>query len=386
MQGKHSEEAGAKQDSGLGQGAAPGCGLVQGQETMQGQGLGQSRIDLPIVYVPTENQDVYWNFGLETYLVEEKACTDRCFLLVWRTQPTFMLGRYQNLLSEVNLPFAQDHGVYLVRRPSGGGCIYTDLGSWQFSFILPETGISGPTDAIDFAPFTRAIVTALNKMGIPAVADGRNDLLVEGKKISGNAQYRKDGFIVHHGSILFNPNLEFMLQGLQPDPYKMSSKGIASVRERVACLEDYVPKDMTVVDFRDRLVEYLLAGQEKAGMMDPCYQLTEEEEQRAADLGTKRFADPARILTMNPPFSLQVDGHFPGGKVSLSVTVEKGLVRQAKLEGDFFGNVTEEEIQSALAGVPYRKEALVAALEAIHLDEKLYQVTSQEIIGLLPCP
>ena len=187
-----------------------------------------------MVYIDLESTDVYENFGLEYYLAKEKKLEDTVFLF-WRTTPTLMLGKYQNLAEEVNLPYAREQKMNLVRRMSGGGTIYTDPGGWQFTFIdrYKEEGI-------EFKKYLSPVLDALAKLSIKAEFNGRNDLCIEGRKFSGNAQYHLGESIVHHGSLLFSTDIEKMVNSTTVDEYKIISKSIQSVRERVCNISDHL--------------------------------------------------------------------------------------------------------------------------------------------------
>ena len=140
-----------------------------------------------MIYIETGSADVYYNFGLEYYFTLEKRLPETVFLF-WRTTPTLMVGKYQKVLEEINKPYADEHGIHLVRRMSGGGTIYTDMGGWQFTFIQhKEAG------EIEFGQYIAPVIDALREMGVSASFNGRNDLTIDGKKFSGNAQYRLGG-------------------------------------------------------------------------------------------------------------------------------------------------------------------------------------------------
>lgn len=135
-----------------------------------------------MIYIETGSTDVYYNFGLEYYFTLEKRLPETVFLF-WRTTPTLMVGKYQNVLEEINKPYADEHGIHLVRRMSGGGTIYTDMGGWQFTFIQhKEAG------EIEFSQYIAPVIDALGEMGVSAAFNGRNDLTIDGKKFSGNAR------------------------------------------------------------------------------------------------------------------------------------------------------------------------------------------------------
>ena len=188
-----------------------------------------------IVYVENNFLDPYQSFGLEYYLTAEKTFDDSTVLLFWRTEPTLMVGRYQNTYSEINTEYADQKGINIVRRMSGGGTIYTDLGGWQYSFITRTD-----KNEISFAEYIAPVIDALQTVGVKAEFNGRNDLVINGKKFSGTAQYMHNGFTVHHGSLLYDTDLEELVKSTTVDEYKILSKGIKSVRDRVTNISEHM--------------------------------------------------------------------------------------------------------------------------------------------------
>lgn len=171
-----------------------------------------------MIYIETGSRNVYYNFAVEYYFTVEKRLLDTVFLF-WRTTPTLMVGKYQNVMEEVNKPYANRHGIKLVRRMSGGGTIYTDLGGWQFTFIQHQDARE-----IQFRQYIVPVIDALRELGIDAAFNGRNDLTIGGRKFSGNAQYRLADCIVHHGSLLFDTDIEQMAASTTVDRYKILPK------------------------------------------------------------------------------------------------------------------------------------------------------------------
>ena len=197
-----------------------------------------------MIYIETGSTDVYYNFGLEYYFAAEKKLPEPV-LLFWRTTPTLMVGKYQNILEEINKPYADAHKIRLVRRMSGGGTIYTDLGGWQFTFIEHSDQTQ-----IDFSQYIGPVVDAVRELGADAGFNGRNDLLIGGRKFSGNAQYRLPGCIVHHGSLLYDTDLAQMAAATTVDPYKIQSKSIKSVRDRVTNISEHLPRKLPAEQFK----------------------------------------------------------------------------------------------------------------------------------------
>ena len=337
--------------------------------------------DNRLLYVPYDCTDVYRNFALETYFAEEKQLTGRPVFLFWRTTPTIMLGKYQNALAEMNTAYCEEHDVQVVRRLSGGGTIYTDLGGWQFSFIQPQDKYS-----IEFEGFIEPVVAALNNLGIPAAFNGRNDLVVAGKKFSGNAQYKMKGFVVHHGSLLFDTDLEAIVRSTTVPDYKLIAKGIESVRDRVTNLKDHLPAEhrgMTVEAFGDYMVSYLSGcGEDRDAVL--TYTLSDAERERLEVIAAERYRSESAIWGRDPRFSLELSEQFAGGRFTLKLDVYHGIVRDALPEGDFFGNISADEFSAVLRGVRFEREAIRAALKAACVDEALYKISSDDIAAMIP--
>ena len=178
--------------------------------------------------------DPFFNFALEYYFMTQRRPDDG-LLLFWRVEPTLMIGRNQNTQSEIDEDFARRNGIHIVRRLSGGGTIYTDENTWQYSFIVPKS-----KDGVDFKPYTDQIVATLCKLGVPAYFSGRNDILVSGRKISGSAQYIGRDVLLHHGSLLFGTDLERMAACLRVPEDKLASKGVRSVSGRVCTIAEFM--------------------------------------------------------------------------------------------------------------------------------------------------
>ena len=328
-----------------------------------------------MIYIECGSEDVYRNFGLEYYFAAEKRLPDTVFLF-WRTTPTLMIGRYQNLAEEVRTDLAEKKGIRLVRRMSGGGTIYTDAGGWQFTFISPDGGENG--GEIAFERYLTPVLETLQSLGINAVSTGRNDITVDGKKISGNAQYRLGGVTVHHGSLLFDSDLAEMAAVTTVDEYKIISKSIKSVRDRVTNIREHLPPEhasMTAEEFKTRMVDGILlrcgGGAE--------YRLSPEDSARISEIAEEKFASREALYGRNPRFEKEKTGRFPGGKVCVSLKVEQNRIADADLSGDFFAVCPKEELQAAIIGCPYDRAAVLARLRERFPSSPIHGVTLEEL-------
>lgn len=332
-----------------------------------------------MIYIESGSNSPYYNFALEYYLMTEKTFDDMIFLF-WRTSPTLMVGKFQNTYSEIDLDYARSRNIQIVRRLSGGGTIYTDMGSWQFTFISPNRSES---PAIEFTRFITPIVNAIRELGVDASFNGRNDLIVSGKKFSGNAQYIKNGRTLHHGSLLFDTNIEEMVRASTVDEEKVLSKGIKSVKDRVTNLKEHLPNPLSMEEFKAVMVRKILdsPSSEQAGYE---YLLTEEDCARIRQIEKEQFDNPEKIFGANPRCQLHLKKVFPGaGTIHSHIDLEKGRIRQLHLFGDFFGDVNLEEIYSCLLLCPYTKEDVLGRLQSLPSSSFIYGISKEDLADAL---
>lgn len=316
-----------------------------------------------MIYIDTHSADVFYNFGVEYYFSRHKKLDDDVFL-IWRTTPTLMIGKFQNTLEEIDASYARERGITIVRRLSGGGTIYTDMGGWQFSYITKTCGIE-----IEFERFIAPIVDILRSLGLNASLTGRNDITVDGKKVSGNTQYKLGETTVHHGSLLFSTDLGEMARASTPNPYKITSKAISSVRERVTNISEKLEVPMTTEEFRDVIVKRLTDG---------VYEITPEDDAEIVRIAREKFADKRVIYAAVPKFEIEKELHLPGGSFTIGYTVAHGVITEAGFTGDFFAGATPEELSSALKGCEFTPEAVTAALAPF--DGRIYKVDTKDLV------
>ena len=320
-----------------------------------------------MMYIKCDSTDACFNFALEKYAMDELDAAKEYFMF-WRTTPTLMTGRYQNTLSEINMPFAKAHRINIVRRITGGGTIYTDPNGWQFSFIVKDPG----TRLIEFETFTKPILDALQALGVDARKSGRNDLTIDGRKFSGNAQYVRKSVVLHHGSLLFDTDLENLVRALSVDDEKIVSKGIQSVRQRVTNIAEYLKEPMTSLEFRDVMLSFLLRG------MD-TYELTRQDIERVMEIKKAQFDSWEWNFGKNPQFNITKEGRFAGGKLTVQSFVENGLITEIHFYGDFFAQEGLDLLEQKLAGCPYREEDVLNILKKEQAQNLFFQIMLDEI-------
>lgn len=314
-----------------------------------------------------ENTDPRTNIALETYLVENRL-TDQPLLLFYINEPSIIIGRNQNTVEEVNQRYVEEHGIHVVRRMSGGGAVYHDLGNFSYCFIQEEHG-----PARDFSVFTRPVIEALHQMGVAgARLEGRNDLLIDGKKFSGNAMYIRNGRMTAHGTILYDADLDAVTAALKPRADKIESKGIKSVRSRVTNIRPYVAdayQHLNTREFRDHLLLRIFGVNSRADV--PEYTLSADDWAQVAAIRAERFANWDWNYGRSPAFTSERYHKYPQGAVDFRFNVEQGgNIKEIKIYGDFFGVGDIADVEKRLTGIPYRRDAITAAFADI--DTALY--------------
>lgn len=309
-------------------------------------------------YIDSPSHDAYFNMALEEYVFESLPREESYFML-WQNDNTIVVGKYQNTLEEINSDYVRTHDISVVRRLSGGGAMYQDMGNLNFTFVVDQSG----EKKLDFATFTRPVVHALGQIGVQAQAGDRNDILIDGKKFSGNSQYNKKGRTMHHGTLLFDSDLTVIQNALNVKPDKIESKGIKSVRSRVTNIADALQAPITLSAFKQILLKYMFSD----GMLTP-YELTEADMRAVQKLRDEKYVAWAWNYGKSPAYTLRREHRFPFGGVTVLLDVKDGVIQSVGFAGDFFGNGEIAHIESALSGAQMREDALKAALADVDVD------------------
>jgi lipoate-protein ligase A len=324
-------------------------------------------------YIEPPSTDAAFHFAAEDYCMQHFV-VDEPILMIWQADQCVMLGAHQVAHAEVDLGLAEQLGVRIVRRPSGGGTIFTDMGTLLYTVI---TSFDQGDDAFDIRSRIVAgpIIRALNAMGVPAQLQGRNDILVNGRKVSGLAQRIRKNKLCSHGSLLFDADLSLLSSILIVDPEKIQPKAIASVRSRVGNIKENLNSPISVDVFRSRMKESLFNDHSVHKHVFGTAEIAEIERIRAA-----KYADDRWTYGKTPPFNYRNQIRFPSGKTEVCLKIAKGLIRSCTIRGDFLSLHPIEELENAFCGVPYRKTEIASILDRIHLDLYLGGVSSQEFM------
>jgi len=261
--------------------------------------------------------------------------------MLWQNAPSVIIGRNQNAYAEVDHCFAKEHGIRIARRITGGGAVYHDSGNVNYSFISPAE----KEGTLDFEAFSAPILNALSSLGIHASLSGRNDIEVDGKKISGNAQHRVGHRLLHHGTLLFAVDTATLEAVLRPNREKLKARAIRSVSARVTDLRSYLPTDMTVEGLIDHLCRYVENAFHTQRILPPT---NEEIDALARRNASRAWIYPEKDLLSR--YTKVKERRYPFGSVELLLEMKNDKIFEIAIKGDFFGIRPISELEDALRG------------------------------------
>lgn len=314
------------------------------------------------------------NLALEEYVLQHIPHDDSYFLF-YINSPSIIIGKNQNTLEEINKEYIDAKNIKVVRRLSGGGAVYHDLGNLNFSFITADDGASFH----NFKKFTQPIVDALNKMGVSAELSGRNDIHVGERKISGNAQFSHKGRMFSHGTLMLDSDINEVVKALKVSSAKIASKGIKSIRSRVANINEFLERPLSMEDFKNTLLQAIFHEQ---GRIEE-YHLNESDWKFIHEISKEKYQRWEWNYGASPDFNVVKSKRFPSGTVEVRLNVHKGFIKQASIYGDFFGLGEKKDIEEALINIPYRKETIKKALQPMNVAYYLGKVPKEDFINLI---
>ncbi len=325
-----------------------------------------------MLLIDSPSTNAYFNIASEEYLLTRFPTED--IFLLYVNAPSIIVGKFQNTLAEINLDYVRAKNIKVVRRMSGGGTVYHDLGNLNFSFHT----LLGQHDFMDFSVFTAPVLKLLQDRGVPAVLQGRNDLLVDGKKFSGNAKLARHGKMVQHGTILLNSEMEVLGEALKVNPLKFIDKATKSNRGRVTNLIHYLPPDTTT----QQLKEWLTAEILSTNPMAQRYELTMEDLAGIRKLQQEKYETWDWNFGFSPQYNFKKAIKVPAGFIEVHLDVVKGLIEKARIFGDFFAARPIEQLEEQLIGRRHDRTELQQLLSDVPLTDFFGKVTADEILDV----
>lgn len=334
-----------------------------------------------MIFVSNEEiTDPRINLAIETYLLQEMP-VEEPILLFYINEPSIIIGRNQNTIEEINTEYVEEKGIHVVRRLSGGGAVYHDFGNLNFSFIMPDDGESFR----NFAKVTQPIIDALHDMGVEgAELKGRNDLVIDDKKFSGNAMYATNGRMFAHGTLMFDSDVNEVVNALKVRKDKIESKGIKSIRSRVTNIKPYLTdshQNMSTKDFRQEILLKIFETDKVENVN--VYKLTEEDWKKINKIADDRYRNWDWNYGRSPEFDLVRRQRFAIGSIEAKMNVSEGEIKEIKIFGDFFGLGEISDVETILTGVKYNKEAIKEAVTKIDVKKYFGNVEAEDLVGLL---
>ncbi|MEN6463140.1 MAG: lipoate--protein ligase [Syntrophomonas sp.] len=325
-----------------------------------------------MINIINNSHNPYFNLALEEYGLTTLDTSEK-YCILWQNDPAVIVGRNQNTSGEINEEFISTRGIKVVRRITGGGAVYHDHGNLNFTFIIPEQGLQ----IFDFTRFTRPVIQALAMLGVQARNEGRNDITIDGRKISGNSQCRRRGCVMHHGTILFNTDFDIMGKALAANQDKFISHGVASVRSRVTNIKDYLVGDTSLDDFKNLLLNTI---RQEENLTD--YHLSLNELEQVKQLVSSKYNTWEWNYGTSPWFNIKLKRRFDWGAVEIRLGVEKGIITSCRIWGDFFALKELDGFEHFFISVPYSIEEMVAVINKIDVSQYISGAVRQDFIKL----
>ena len=324
-------------------------------------------------YIENNSTDPHYNLAFEEYIFKNLEKED--FVLLWRNGPSIIVGKNQNTIEEINMEYVKDNNINVVRRVTGGGAVYHDLGNLNFSFIT-----KAQSNLIDFKTYNIPIVRALEKLGVDCELSGRNDIVIEGKKFSGIAQSIIKDRVLNHGTLLFDSKLDTLSKALNVKRDKIESKGVKSVSSRVTNIKPYVKDDIDVLEFKEVLLKNIF---EYFNQPVEIYKLSHEDKENIQKMVDEKYGTWEWNFGYSPEFNYKGYKRFEGGGVEVRLHVVKGRIENCKIYGDFFGKGDIKNLEDKITGSKYDKNEINEVLEDVLIEEYFGRISKEEFMQCL---
>ena len=323
-------------------------------------------------YLKNPSTNPYYNMAFDEYCLESLPIDEPVFFL-WQNRPAVIVGYNQEVNTEVNLDYLKEKGIDLVRRVTGGGAVYHDLENLNYTIVGRSEDLER-----DYPEYAALMMKALQALGVPATLSGRNDILVEGKKVSGFAKRVCKNRLMVHGTLMYNVDVDVLTHVLNPSTTKLQSKGIASVRSRVTNLCNYLPELSDIQAFKNRLEEIL-----SNNYSDAEYKLSETDLAHIQQLTDEKFATWEWNYGRSPKATLVHSARLACGTVEIHLTLAENRIASCRFGGDFLGNLPASDVEKALTGIPYEINEIRKCLSKLEISRYFDRVSADNLLEMM---
>lgn len=321
-----------------------------------------------------DNQSIepYFNQAVEEYFLKN---SDENIFMLWRNDNAIIVGKHQNTLAEINVDNVKERDIKVVRRLTGGGAVFHDLGNVNYTFIM---GYGAEGAKVDFKKYNQPIIDVLANLGVKAHFSGRNDILIDDQKFSGNAEhiYHQKQRVLHHGTLLYASNVKDISDALKVNPLKFEGKARKSVVSRVTNISSHLKEDIGVEAFRQRVMMHITKLYPDA----VPYTLTETDKREIQKLADEKYSTWEWNYGYSPKYGLKKGVKTNGGHVEVHLNVDKGLITDLDIFGDFFVNRDIEPLVESLKGVEHREDAVLAKLKEMQSSSYFNNISEEELL------
>ena len=323
-------------------------------------------------YLKNPSTNPYYNMAFDEYCLESLPIDEPVFFL-WQNKPAVIVGYNQEVNTEVNLDYLKEKGIDLVRRVTGGGAVYHDLENLNYTIVGRSEDLER-----DYPEYAALMMKALQALGVPATLSGRNDILVDGKKVSGFAKRVCKNRLMVHGTLMYNVDVDVLTHVLNPSKTKLQSKGIASVRSRVTNLCNYLPELSDIQAFKNRLEEIL-----SNNYSDAEYKLSEADLANIQQLTDEKFATWEWNYGRSPKATLVHSARLACGTVEIHLTLAENRIASCRFGGDFLGNLPASDVEKALTGIPYEVNEIRKCLSKLEISRYFDRVSADNLLEMM---